>query len=285
MRLGQFSRKFEVKSTEVVELLSENFRTVNPHPNIKLKEEELLFLLKHFQANEKTSVFSNENAHFLQAPPSQPSEDSSHVTAGSFSNHEHNLEEHNELHIESKQDETPKKATEDHQPSVPKVISLEKEYKEQTKDVEIITTDKPKLEGLKVLGKIEIPETNGEKPKHNTKEVIIKGAKPNLETKRPKKKAQGQKLSLEEQRQREERLAWKRKQQEQKELKEKRRLHYEKQLAKKKEAQKPLKAKQQSTTKVKEDVPRKIPTTTVQSVKKSRIKRFWQWLNGAYDNI
>lgn len=279
MRLGQFSRKYEVKSTEVVDVLGEYFRTVINHPNVKLTEEELSFLEKHFQSN--TSRQANPTPpHISEADATEESvlvasSDSSQVTEGEPSEAQATTEEVVE--------ETNTTITDI--PAAPKVISLEKEYEEQTKDVETIPTEKPQLEGLRVLGKIDIPETKPSKSKNEKNEGQTKSAIKNVAQKKPRKKVQKQGLSLEEQRQRKERMAWKKKQQEQKRLKEKRRLHYEKQLLKKKEEQKAQKTKNQHQKSTEKVIPPQPKVTTAKQVKKGKIKRFWQWLNGAYDDI
>lgn len=292
MRLGQFSRKYEIKSNEVVEVLDKHFRSVNNHPNVKLTDEELAFLLTHFDTEltdegqispdtplettkkpEGTTSNLTESANDTEAEENQITDQETSLTHPKF-------EKDVASDLPSQTDTSGSIAKES-----PKVISLEKEYEEQTKDVETIKAEKPKLDGLKVLGKIDIPEPKEKIVKEEETEAQKKKVKESTSRNKRPRKSQKQTLSLEEQRKRKERLAWKKKQLEQKRLKEKRRKHYERQLQKKKEVQKatPLK-KEKATTQVAEPEP-KAKTTPTKAVKQNPIKSFWKWLNGAYDDI
>lgn len=290
MRLGQFSRKYEVKSSEIVEILDKHFRTVNNHPNIKLTSEELSYLLNQFEVRE-----TEEGSH-LQDNATDDASKTDHATASLPETAIDADAEENQIIAEDTALSDPQLGpnVEGNQPNkadastsipkeTPKVISLEKEYEEQTKGVETIKTEKPKLDGLKVLGKIAIPEPKEKNKIEEKTESLKKKGEERTTKKRHPRKSQKQTLSLEEQRKRKERLAWKKKQQEQKRLKEKRRAHYEKQLAKKKEVQKAKKLHKKKETTIAQVPSPKEKITPHVPVKKNPLKRFWKWLNGAYD--
>ena len=256
MRLGQAARTFETTTDKLVKLLADNFREVNDHPNIKLTDEEFAFFETQFKPAEQIieedadSMIPKEEEALIIASETE----SSHVDAPEF--------------VESLR---------------PQVFSLEQDFTEKTKEFENFKAEKPELEGLKVLGKIELPEP---KPKVDKKEDESASPRPERTRKRnprgQRKNKQG--LSPEEERARERRLALRKKHEEEERAKELKKKHYEENVKAKLQAA-PIKKKKKRV----ENKPRSsqhkvvIQNGTQKPQKAKGLKRFWLWLNGAYD--
>lgn len=134
MRLGQLSRKLNVKSGEIIALVEKKFDvTIKDHPNCKIPDEFLVDLLSHFEAN-------------------RPSTEKELV------------EEVEEKNAETPSVEEEKKvadSSENEAPNTNEEISasnLEDEDYELIIEEGIIKAPKPEIEGVKVVGKIDLPE-------------------------------------------------------------------------------------------------------------------------------
>lgn len=258
MRLGQTSRALEIPSHKIVELVNENFREINDHPNVKLTDEEFEFVQNHF------------------APPGEevPIEPAGETTPDTT--------------IDSPiEDGKPEKEVPEFIEELrPKVITLEQDFNEKTEDLESYKAEKVTLDGLKVLGKIDLPEPKVKEPKEATEE----DEKPRRRKfeKRPdrdrRNRRNGKKtLSPAEERAKAERVAYRKKIEEEKRQKELKKKHYEQNVKTKIQPPKPKKKKKL----VEETVP--APTTPTNKAPKKDIhkatglKRLWLWLNGAYD--
>ena len=262
MRLGQLSRQLEVSSDKIVKVLADNFREVNNHPNIKITEEELAFLVVHFSP--KTSHTEEASVEATDA---------------------------NETQIEALSEEiAPEIIEEEALPEFveslrPQVITLEEEFNAQKEDLESYKAEKVELEGLKVVGKIELPEPPVKKEKtapqkeEESEEIKSFDRKPRRNGKRSGNR-KPRLNPIEYQRQKEEKLVKKKKEQEEKRKKELKKQHYETQVK--------SKLQQPSKKKKKKPIPNIVqvqPQATPPTPKKTGnpIKRFWLWLNGAYD--
>jgi len=253
MRLGQAARTFETTTDKLVKLLAENFREVNDHPNIKLTEEEVLFIEEQFQP--KTEIAQDET---LVAPreeeaPKLEQQESSEVkeVAPEF--------------IESLR---------------PQVFSLEKDFTEKTQDLEQYKAEKPELDGLKVLGKIDLPEP---KPKAE-KEDAKKERDTRKERRQPRKERQPRQNQAVEQRKKEQRIAMRKKYEAVKRAKELKKKHYEENIKANLQNPKPKKKRKKELHSVAVSPATKHSTNKTTTAKKATgLKRFWLWLNGAYD--
>lgn len=265
MRLGQLSRQLEVSSDKIVKLLNDNFREVNNHPNIKLTEEELAFVQNQFQP------LAEEVNPEVKEPVAE--------TQPEVSNEE----------IETTPGE---QAPEFIESLRPQVITLEDEFLAQTDGLELYQTEKPHLEGLKVVGKIELPEpVVKEKPEESTEKPVRKPRERNSSRRDRKGRNKNRNtLSPAEERKKAERLALKKKYDQEQRLKEQKRKHYEENVKAKlaktsaKKKKKVVKTEGEHVTptthRVHQTSASRKPTPTT----KNPLKRFWLWLNGAYDN-
>uniref|UniRef100_UPI004048C943 hypothetical protein n=1 Tax=Roseivirga sp. TaxID=1964215 RepID=UPI004048C943 len=274
MRLRQLARKLEVNPNRLLEILSENGHTIENDPNFKLTEEQEQLIASRI-APKKVEVIEIveeatkevETIELEEAPA-------------------------------SKKKAVPKKI-ELKEPKVkkvdpPKIYSLEKEIEEKTKDIELIKAPKLKLDGLKVLGKIDLPAPK-QKPVKEEKQAddkisdLPKPRRNNISEdlkRQPERKPRPNSIELE--RRRIEREAKQKREAEEKHLKALKEKHYrETVLAKQKAnaAKKKKKAAEPLVTQGVIEAPKKIKPKTQKIVKKkTALGRFWAWLNGAYDN-
>jgi translation initiation factor IF-2 len=143
MRLGQASRKLNVGHNTILDFLAKKGHEVENNPNAKLTPEQVALLSKEYatSANEK--------------------QEASELTIGG---------KHSETITIKSAQETPRKKDEDEQNILIKNLgSQEVVHKEETPP-EKIKSEKPKLGGLKVVGKIETekPKKKEEKPAEET---------------------------------------------------------------------------------------------------------------------
>ena len=265
MRLGQLSRKLDVDSSTIVKMLHEHFREVNNHPNVKVLDEEVEFLTQKFapappvvtpEAETETSL--NEEVEPVEAVLEEPVAPKAEKPA----------------FVESLR---------------PKVINLESEFDKQKQELETFKAEKPELQGLKVLGKIDLPEPKPKAPKEPKKEKDQKGTQTINErgARNRYDKKGGRRNSnrnpVETERKRAEQKAKRQKEQEQQKLKEQKKKHYE-ETVKSKIADKPKKKKK------KKFVQQQVANAQAQPNKKAAtptnpLARFWRWLNGDYDKF
>lgn len=275
MRLRQLARKLDVNPSRLLDILSENGHSIENDPNFKLTEEQEL-LINNQIAPKKSKV---------EATVQEVSKEEIQEEAPAPAPKKKVLPKKIEL-------KAPKPKAES-----PKIYSLEKEIEEKTKDIELIKAPKLKLDGLKVLGKIDLPAPK-QKPVKEEKEAedkakdIPKARRNNISEDR-KRQSEGKQRpsSLELEKRRQERKAKQKREAEEKHLKALKEKHYkETVLAKQKAnvAKKKKKAAEPMVSKVAIEAPRmsKPKTQKAQKVvkKKTVLGRFWAWLNGAYDN-
>src|SRR5688572_8409389 len=138
IRLGQASRKLNVGHNTILEFLSKKGFTVENNPNAKLSAEQFAMLSKEYASSASEKI----EAHSL--------------TIGT--KHAENLT------IKVDGDVHRKKAEEEDRILIKNLGSKEiVKHKEEPKP-EKIEAEKPKLEGIKVVGKIELEAEKAEKP-------------------------------------------------------------------------------------------------------------------------
>ncbi|MCE7991125.1 MAG: hypothetical protein HEP71_04060 [Roseivirga sp.] len=184
------------------------------------------------------------------------------------------------------------------------------EEDEEFLNAELIKTEKPVLEGLKVVGKIELPEPK--KPTEKTEEDTDAEEKSDKSSQKNDRRKGGrndrgkgrngrnqrQRLSpLEYERQKAERLAKKKKKEAERKLKKKKEEHYRAKLDAKLKAKKktpPAKPKKQVVEEEEAMAPLPIngmsrPKPVAPKAKKKKgkgpLKKFWGWLNGESDKF
>lgn len=275
MRLRQLARKLEVNPNRLLEILSENGHKIENDPNFKLTEEQEQLINSRITPKKVDSIEVSEDVqNEVELEKATPSPKKKTLPKK----------------IELKEPKTKKV-------EAPKIYSLEKEIEEKTKDIELIKAPKLKLDGLKVVGKIDLPAPK-QKPVKEEKEEgekitdVPKVRRNNAPTDRKRQsERKPQPNSLELERRRVEREAKQKREAEEKHLKALKEKHYkETVLAKQKAnaAKKKKKAAEPLVSKVAIEAPRMIKPKTQKAQKvvkkKTVLGRFWAWLNGAYDN-
>src|SRR5262245_14661592 len=131
IRLGQASRKLNVGHNTILEFLAKKGFVVENNPNTKLTPEQYAMLSKEFASSASEKI------------------EASGLTIGSKHNEALAAEAEAEIHR--------KKAQEDEQIMIKNLGSKDIKSKEEPK-LEKVEREKPKLEGFKVLGKIELDQ-------------------------------------------------------------------------------------------------------------------------------
>lgn len=271
MRLGQLSRQLDVSTDKIAKLLNDNFREVSNHPNVKLTDEELLFVQDQFPRTTETVV--EETPTENKAPEVKLPETESNTSET----------EETKTEVET---EAPVETPEFIEALRPQVISLEEEFLAQTDGLELYKTEKPHLEGLKVVGKIELPEpVVKEKPAEEPKREARK-----TRDRKSNQRRRSNEPSLIEERKKADRLAKKRKFEEEQKLRELKKKHYEENVKAKivktapKKKKKPVQAAAAHVAPTTSTVSKKVAPRKAAPKPKNPLKKFWMWLNGAYDN-
>ncbi|NVJ85496.1 MAG: translation initiation factor IF-2 [Algoriphagus sp.] len=147
MRLGALARKLNVGTATLVETLAKKGHEVQDNPNSKISMEQVELLNKEFRSS------------------AQEKEEASHLSIG---------KRHETVTLEPEPQPEPAPAPapapapkEEPTPPAPPVQEQPKVEQPAPKEVESekVSTDAPKLEGIKVLGKIDLPP-KGEPKKH-----------------------------------------------------------------------------------------------------------------------
>jgi translation initiation factor IF-2 len=133
IRLGQASRKLNVGHNTILEFLAKKGFTVENNPNAKLSAEQFAMLSKEYASSASEKM------------------EASALSIGT---------KHNEnVTIESEKEAAKKKIDEEESIMIKNLGSKDlkaKEAKEEVKQPEKVEREKPKLEGIKVVGKIEL---------------------------------------------------------------------------------------------------------------------------------
>ncbi len=152
IRLGQASRKLNVGHNTILDFLSEKGFDVENNPNAKLTEEQFAMLSKEF------------------ASSASEKREASGLTIG--------VKHTEDVTIETENEASRKKTDEDEQILIKNLGSSDIRPKEETKQPEKVELEKTKLEGIKVLGKIDLDkkkvkeEPKKEEPVSEVKEKV-----------------------------------------------------------------------------------------------------------------
>jgi len=289
MRLTTLARKVKITPSKLMDFLIENGIDIDNGINTKLNKETVVFVNDHFNVDDEEQVveveaksdFPEESAEEAVEPIEESFESTEQVALAKV--------EDSESGIIFPQNTIPDDVTvaeKEELQEQPKTGTIEDLEEGKMEDIDLIKVKKVKLEGIKVVGKIELPKKT-KKKEHPTEEPseekIAEAQKVKGDTKsRPHKKygrkyQKGRKnrkpLSYEEKLKRAEREKKRQRKQKLKKEKERKKAHYE-QTVKTKVAQRPKKKKKKQLQSSKKQ-------TAV--VHKNPIKRFWAWLNGDYD--
>lgn len=242
MRLGQLARKLNTSIPEIVEFFTERGLDISEHPNSKLDDvqEELV-----------RSAFSGEPFYIPQIGSSEESEAQPEGPA-------------------AEQDVSAPEEEADERPDAP-ILS-----EPAANEIEVIRAPKVELPGLKVLGKIELPEPKPEK-KEEPEELRKPVSKPgkNIPGRRPVETPE----EREARRIRNKKAQLKREHQEQE-----RKLERERRMKKKKKEQfyKERVGQKAPQSKAIPETVKKRPSRTTSSQQrrpKTILGRIWLWLN------
>ncbi|WP_215224240.1 translation initiation factor IF-2 [Echinicola shivajiensis] len=172
MRLGQVARKLNVGISTIVESMAKKGFDVESNPNSKISQDQFNMLAKEFKSS------------------AQEKEEASHLSIGKRHNETFTIKAESETVPEEVKKEEATKTT----PTPPKEEKKEPEVKPEAKKEEDdkVSPEAPKLQGIKVLGKIDLgaqgqPKKN--KPKKEDKPVAQKEEPKKVENKpqeRPK---------------------------------------------------------------------------------------------------
>ncbi len=153
MRLGQVARKLNVGVATIVESMAKKGFEVESNPNSKISMEHFNMLAKEFRSS------------------AQEKEEASHLSIG---------KRHNEnFTIKAESESEPEKEIKKPEPEKP-TPSPREEKPSTEKDTEKISTEAPKLQGIKVVGKIDLEGKAG-KPAEPKPEVAAKTPEPKAE--------------------------------------------------------------------------------------------------------
>jgi len=157
MRLGQVARKLNVGISTIVESLAKKGFEVENNPNSKINLEQFNMLAKEF----KSSALEKEEA--------------SHLSIGKRHHETFTIEAESDIKEEKKQEPAPVAETRAPVPPKPEPV------KEEEPKVEKVAAEAPKLQGIKVLGKIDLGSKKEVVKKEEPKPVVP--AKPKEEPK------------------------------------------------------------------------------------------------------
>ena len=165
MRLGQLARHIDTTTTEIVEFLAEKGVVKNNHPNVKLNEDEETEVINHFRPellNEKEevteSISNNEVAEgTVPEPPKEQIEDE---VVEQNQEEPESIEPQEELKPEQEEGDVEEPI------AVPTPVSVtaadlnpeDEDAVIEYEHIDVIKAPKVELPGLKVLGKIDLPE-------------------------------------------------------------------------------------------------------------------------------
>lgn len=288
MRLRQLARKLDVNPNRILEILSENSYEVQNDPNLKLTEDQEVIVVQKLQP----AVLHEESKTEIQTGPQQ---EELPLKEGKGTQMNESLQ--SAQSIEPTEKPLPRKIElpETKKREKPAIYTLEKEVEAQSKDLELIKAPKVKLDGLKVLGKIDLPEPKSkakEKEETQEEESKLKTEKPtrnrrkSLDSRRKTNQHKPRLNPVEYERLKAEKEAKKLKEKRLKEIKLKKEQHYKEKVQAKVQAKTIRKKPKPMVKPVSESVNVKgdIPKTLKQSYNKPKgLKRLWAWLNGKYD--
>lgn len=288
MRLGQLARKFDVPIQEMISYLQEEDPSLDSlHPNISLSAENEALLAKEFDPN--YGVIPQEIQEEVIAPEVEAKPTTKEVEVAE-------VEEEVEEEAQSEEEESAAEesvplasaAPAEEEPTVPekeeKIIATDRlmelleseEGSPELDQITLIKAPKRELDGLKVVGKIELPEPKV-KPadKSDSKEDNAASKRTNRKQQREQSEEERRQRILRAKKKREEaeaRKEAKRKEKELREEKERKAAHYRKKV----------KLKKADPNKVRRVLPpQKVLVDIVdeQPERRSVLSRFWKWLN------
>jgi hypothetical protein len=291
MRLGQLSRKINIKSTDIVEFIEKEFNdTIKNHPNCKVPDEYLTSIQSNFLIEDIEDSTHEEEESLDEITTKEPVE----ITSEPEPTEQQN-EADDDDQEEIKHDEPTEK--EDKSDSVKDIDTEDNDVHELIIEEGVIKAPKPEVEGIKVVGKIDLPEPNEETSESaeedNSEGDVEKAHVPqdtpvkkdidsnredkNKDKRSPNKKKSNSKSrpSLEEKKKRQEERYKKEQAAKKKREKEKKKENYEKMMKEKSSAPKKSIAKKQKKSNKKPDSQNKVSKDQPKTI----WGKFMRWLN------
>jgi len=152
IRLGQASRKLNVGKDHILEFLAKKGFKVENNPNAKLTSEQFAMLSKEYAS------FASEKI------------EASHLSIGT--KHVENVTIQNEVEVHRKKAEEEERIMIKNLGSKEVIKAKEKEVVKEEPKPEKVEAEKPKLEGIKVLGKIDLEPKKKEEPVAEQPKVV-----------------------------------------------------------------------------------------------------------------
>lgn len=312
MRLGQLARHLRISQKEITDYLDSQSISIGEGSNAKIEAELEHQIINHFNPEllatteeeqlpesptenlgtesipdpeilEEPSEVNEEVTEFeIEEKQDAPNEYSEEVLDPTDSQIEHSIDE-----VVPKDDfvteESPSEQSEESE-----IGSLSYEDTSGEDNIEVIRVKKVKLEGIKVVGKIDLPEPKVKEPTETeNQETEVEEKKEDRPPRKSRqyhgKKRKGRNYGKRDRREsyeqriaREKREAEREKIKLEKEAKARKKQHYVENV------QAHVQIKPSKKAKKKEKLAQKQQATIVKP--KNPVKRFWGWLNGKYDN-
>ena len=297
MRLAQLARKLGVQPEEIVVFLAENGHEFEDQVNGKLNLEQQRLAEAYFsmKAEEQLMMEAAEpEAETSEAEATKEGLETEDSTDAAyevpFAPPAHTTSQISDSEKETAPLSPPQKI--DLEPKTKVNVYKAYQQDESYAKAEWIKTETPQLEGLKVVGKIELPEPKKPKPKPESGDTKEKDADEQKSNQNQKNKGwKGRKAKkrlnpIEYERRKAEKEARRKKAEAAKKLKQKKKEHYQTNV----KPQAPSKPQNEAIHKEEEIAPLPIVgmSRTKPEVKanlKKGIRKFWAWLNGEYDKL
>ncbi|HEY8938449.1 MAG TPA: hypothetical protein VIM65_24685 [Cyclobacteriaceae bacterium] len=146
MRLGQLARKLAVRPTEIAEFLSKENIQLEANSNTRIEDDQVIHLVKHFAPDMLEAIKAELTKEEILVPEEEKIEVALVETLA--------VESQPEVEAVSNQSEEPVVSS----VLFSEPVTVVEENNTSLSDEEVIRAPKIELPGLKVLGKIEIPE-------------------------------------------------------------------------------------------------------------------------------
>ncbi len=184
MRLGQLSRQLDVDSKKIVKFLNKENIDVADNPNTKLEDDQIKLVEDHFFVEEVVEIEVKEEPSFqsiLDIEPEKESEPESQPKVETEAEPipaspeveapEESIEEKKEVptKIDLSKFETKKPIVKIESPDGKNFFPAEDPQEDEITEAELLPTEIVKLEGIKVVGKIDLPEKPKKENKKGTK--------------------------------------------------------------------------------------------------------------------
>ena len=282
MRLGQLARKYDIPVQEIIDYLNEETGE-KFHPNAKLYDavEEQIF--KHFdlypddpilEPEEQVEEKEAEQPQDTQSSESMSPAEEIAAVDGELAILSVPNEEVRGLHDSSKQElQGQPRPKDDEVIQTDKLLEL-MENEEASSDLEkvkLIKAPKKELPGLKVLGKVDLPEPKKKAEQEGQKKKSERNRRPQLSEEEKEKrrlKAKRKKEAYEALQEK------KRKEQEARRLKELKARHYQEKLRKAK-----IKKQKKEVARAKQEQSNEALPVTSKKEPKTWLGKWWRWMN------